>query len=151
MTATLTLTAAELHTIAANSSAPEHLYLWNDGADTWTIDNLSDIIEDEALEGMGSDSTITLTADGLSEAGEAEYVRGFCAAAPDWYTGEDGCPIDSDASTPWCAPWIVGHDFIDHSLTPYEMGQRDAAEHREAMEALRLSALGYVNDEEGDA
>lgn len=121
---TLTLTAAELKEMAYNPNAPENDYLWNDGAETWTLENLADELEDEALEGMGEDSTITLTAVGLSEDGEREFVQGFCNAAPDWYV-ENGHPVDCDVTCPWCMPWIPGIDywFKPEEMSAYKMGE----------------------------
>lgn len=58
----LIITAAELHEIAADENHWAHNYLWNDGAFTWDIRNLSDEIGDEMLLGMGTESTLELEA-----------------------------------------------------------------------------------------
>lgn len=118
----ITATAAEIKALAANATATENLMLWNDGAETWTLENLADELTEEALEGKGEDSEITLTADGLTEAGQDAFTDGFLAAAPLCYNFEGDC----QSETPWCAPWTwAGKDewFSPKFRTPYQMGE----------------------------
>lgn len=134
---TMTVTAAQISALAA-ANCEENLYTWNDGAESWTLDNLAEALGDEALEGMGPDSEITLTADGLSEAGREIFAAAFISAAPDWYTGQD-----ADSATPWCAPWewTQAADWFDGSLSPAEMGERWADLCRDDMAGAGLDKI----------
>ena len=136
---TITATAAQISALAA-ANGEELLYTWSDGATTWTLDNLAEELgEEEALEGMGPDSEITLTADGLSEAGQQVFAKAFIAAAPDWYDGQD-----TESSSPWCAPWEweQAAAWFDASLSPAEMGERWADICREDM--IAAAAEMYI-------
>lgn len=118
----LTLTAAELHSLAKDSAHYAHKYLWSDGAETWSIQQLDWYVDDEARYGMGTDSTLELEATDLTAKGRRDFIRGFADASPLWYNVE----IDSQTSTPWCAPWfwLVKPDWFDAQYTACEMGAR---------------------------
>ena len=131
---TITVTARELHAIAKDLDREEHNLLWNNGAQMWDIYVLACEIEDECLLGMGEDSAITLTADGLSEPGANVFISGFCDAAPESYSMER----DFETDCPWAAPWYwIGKDeWFNPKLTVYEMGRAWAERNHAEVEEL---------------
>lgn len=121
----LTLTAAELHSIAKDSAHYAHKYVWSDGTIDWEITHLDWYVDDEARYGMGADSTMELEAVDLTSEGRKAFVKGFVESAPAWYDFD----VDSCLSAPWCAPWfwLVKPDWFDAQYTAREMGARFAA------------------------
>ena len=116
----LTVTAAELHEIASDDHHWAHGYLWNDGATTWGIKELSSSIGDEAIEDGGEYSTLSLIPDDLSESGREAFMSGFIASVPDEYDLSADLETEEHWANPW--EWDKYRDYFDAHLTPQEMG-----------------------------
>lgn len=115
-----TLTAAEIRDLARSAHFIS-FFTFSDGAQSWSLEALTDALTDEAILGEGPDSTITLVPDGLTAKGREEFLSGFLDRACAEYD------VDADlmASTPYCAPWTWAprEDWFGHNCDhPYNMG-----------------------------
>ena len=112
----LTLTAAELHQIAADNEHYAHCYMWSDGSFTWDITDLSEEVGEEAIHGEGAESELSLSPVDLSEKGRNIFTNSFLAAT---------LSLESTEKKRWSMPWKWDkyHDYFDKHLMPEDMGR----------------------------
>lgn len=148
---TINITFFELKAIVENQDKEENKLIWNvEGMGDYDLFVLLDHLWNDDFES----NELKLTAIGLSEPGEEDFIRGFCENAPYWYTTKDGSPMDDFSPCPWCAPWKKDKalDWFDpERYTAYEMGKRYAERIRPEMNAVYEAVLDEIEEEERDA